>query len=259
VGIDRPYDDDRARPAAPEKRGPAAADAPVIPNDTGLRDRADHPAPQHESRDRATYYAEHKAAVEAEYRAYAIDNGCTRVRETEETVVTPALLHIESQDPDRHLVGIEHRLKGKDRLTEKVTEAMEERGHTAQEAFAMVKDAIRYTFQYPEDRYAAGVLADCERLKGEGFEPVDRKNSWNNEEYKGVNSRWLVPDSGQLFEVQFHTQASFEAKQQTHTAYELLRSQPANEEEVRQLRAYQREVSSEIPIPPGAPDIRDYR
>ena len=28
---------------------------------------------------------------------------------------------IEAEDPDRHLVGLENRLKGKDRLSEKVT------------------------------------------------------------------------------------------------------------------------------------------
>jgi hypothetical protein len=52
---------------------------------------------------------------------------------------------------------------------------------------------------------------------------VDRRNSWANEEYKGINSRWRVPNTGQLFEVQFHTQVSFEAKEETHWAYEKLR------------------------------------
>jgi hypothetical protein len=70
---------------------------------------------------------------------------------------------------------------------------LEERGHTAEEAFSHVKDAIRYTLQYPTDRYAEGVLADCERLKAAGFEPIDRKNSWTAEEYKGINSRWRLP------------------------------------------------------------------
>ncbi|MGH3171865.1 MAG: hypothetical protein ACRDN0_39145, partial [Trebonia sp.] len=98
--------------------------------------------------DRATYWAEYKKAVAAEYRAYAIDKGCDRVRETEETVVTPAMRRIEAEDPGRHLVGMDFRLKGRDRLTEKVTEAMRFKGRSEQEAFTEVKDAIRYTFQY---------------------------------------------------------------------------------------------------------------
>ena len=203
--------------------------------------------------------ADYRAAVDAAYREYAIDQGCARVREVEEHVVTPAMRRIESEDPDRHLVGLDHRLKGKDRLTEKVTEAMTERSRSATEAFATVKDAIRYTFQYPIDHYAGGVRADCERLKDAGFQPVDLKNSWPDEEYKGINSRWRAPESGQLFEVQFHTQDSFEAKQLTHAAYEKLRHPATSKAEQDDLAEYQRSVSSRIPIPPSATDIPGYR
>ena len=83
-----------------------------------------------------------------------------------------------------------------------------------------VSDTIRYTFQYRESRYTQGVWTDIERLKGEGFELHKLKNSWSDDEYKGINSTWIQPDTGQRFEVQFHTRISFEAKQLTHTAYE---------------------------------------
>jgi hypothetical protein len=244
VGIDRPEDGDD-QPDSPHSSAERGADfgeaeVPGLP-------------------DRAAYFAEYKKAVEAEYRAYTIDQGCDRVRETEETVVTPAMRRIEAEDPDRHLVGLDFRLKGRERLAEKVAEAMRFKGHSAADAFAEVKDAIRYTFQYPDDRYSAGVKADCQRLAEAGFEPVDRKNSWGAEEYKGINSRWRVPGSDQLFEVQFHTKVSFEAKQQTHAAYEQLRSGKATDTEREELKAYQRRVSSTIPIPVGAVDIDDYR
>jgi hypothetical protein len=120
-----------------------------------------------------------------------------------------------------------------------------------------VKDAIRYTFEYPEDGYASGVYADCDRIASEGFELVERRNSWTKEEYKGINSRWRAPESLQLFEVQFHTQASFEAKQTTHGAYERLRSGVPPEEQKR-LDQFQRDVAARVPIPPGAADLPDY-
>lgn len=63
---------------------------------------------------------------------------------------------------------------------------------------------------------------------------------------------------GPTFEVQFHTQASLDAKEETHWAYERLRSLPEDEDEVRELHAYQREVTSKVPIPPGALKIPDY-
>ena len=219
----------------------------------------DEPPLSRENQDRAADRDNVKAKARIEYRAHAIERGCERVRETEETTVTPAMRRIEADDPDRSLTGLEFRLKGKDRIEEKVSKGMAERSLTIKQAFGEVKDAIRYTFLYPEDRYAEGVRADCQRLKDAGFEPVDRKNSWAAQEYKGINSRWQIPENGQVFEVQFHTRASFEAKQETHAAYERLRVLPDDHEEVYELRAHQREVSANIPMPPDVLDIQDYR
>jgi hypothetical protein len=247
VGVDRPDDDD-TRPLATDTPAFHGGDVPGIPD-----------APEVVAeRDRLATYKDQRASADAAYRAHAIDQGCETVRETEETIVTPAMRRIESEDPDRHLVGLEFRLKGKDRLTEKVTKTMDERGHTAHQAFEMVKDAIRYTFCYPDNHYTEGVLTDCERLKNAGFELVDRPNSWHEEQYKGINSRWRVPENSQVFEVQFHTQASFEAKQETHSAYEKLRVGVPTKAEQRELEEFQRRVTARIPIPPGALEIPNY-
>ena len=188
-----------------------------------------------------------------------VTRGCARIREVGETVITPAIRRIEAEDPDRHLVGFEYRLKDPDRLKEKVADDIRYKGRTPEEALGNVKDAIRFTFVYPEERYSAGVLADCERLQASGFERFDRVNSWPEEQYKGINSRWRESDSGRLFEVQFHTRASFEAKQLTHGAYERLRSPVTSDVEREELEDYQCAVSAKIPIPPGATDIEGYR
>jgi hypothetical protein len=246
LAVDRPDDEDDRRPAVSDS--PVARVAAVTDTPDSLTGRPDFAAG-------TARVGDYRATVDAAYRAYAIDQGCARVREIEETIVTPAMRNVESEDPTRRLVGLEHRLKGKARIEEKVTHDMQKRGVTAEEAFAAIKDTIRYTFCYPEDAYAGGVRADCARLKDAGFELADLRNSWTHKEYKGINSRWLVPENGQMFEVQFHTQASCEAKEDTHAAYERLRMLSANHEEVRELRAYQRAVTAKIPIPPGAPDV----
>ena len=95
-------------------------------------------------------------------------------------------------------------------------------------------------------------------MKGEGFELQKLKNSWSGEEYKGVNSQWIEPDTGQRFEVQFHTRISFEAKQLTHAAYELLRTKQADVFEELVLEAFQKKVAADVPLPLGAADIPDY-
>jgi hypothetical protein len=208
--------------------------------------------------DRTDGALEHRVKVDAAYRAYAIEQGCARVEQIEASVVTPAMRRIEAEDPDRHLAGLEHRLKGKDRLTEKVEDYLKSNAEmSTNQAFTKVKDAVRYTFQYSEDRYTEGVLTDVERLKDQ-FEVVDVRNSWSDAEYKGVNSRWRVSENGQVFEVQFHTAASLQAKEVTHWAYEKIRSPETSKQQRNDLQEYQRRVAAGIPVPPNADEIPNY-
>jgi len=187
-----------------------------------------------------------------------VDAECDRVADRERDRISPAMRAVESQDPDRHLAGFDRRLKGRDRIKEKVCGMIKELNLTPAEAVSLVPDAIRYTLQYREARYIQGVREDIERLKGQGFELRKLRNSWSEEEYKGINSQWIDPGSGQRFEVQFHTRSSFEAKQLTHVAYERLRTQQADEFEKMVLKAFQRKVSAEVPVPPYAAAIPDY-
>jgi hypothetical protein len=236
-----------------EQAGPDEGD-----DRSGPADEADEADESDEAvqAERAVAYPD---AVRAVYRAYAIDQGCAEVEKIEKDTVTPAMLRIEAEDPDRSLVGLENRLKGRARLAEKVTTAVDEQPDLSyDDAFAVVKDAIRYTFQYPDERYTAGVWADIDRLMGDGFERVDRRNTWESEVYKGINSRWRVPENRQVFEVQFHTEASYQAKQETHAAYERLRDPATPKNEQEQLVEYQRAVNARVPTPPGATDIPDY-
>lgn len=187
-----------------------------------------------------------------------VERGCDRIREVCENVVTPAMRAIEAEDPDRHLIALEYRLKGADRIKEKVADAVLYKGRASEEALATIKDAIRFTFCYSDERYTSGVPEDCRRLQDRGFEPVDMVNSWEAAEYKGINSRWREPESRMLFEVQFHTRASFEAKQLTHAAYERLRNPVTSDHERAELQAFQRHVSAEIPMPTGVTSIEEY-
>ena len=188
-----------------------------------------------------------------------IERECDRIADREREKITPALRAIESQDPDRHLVGLERCRKGRDRIKEKVCGMIQESGFSAEEAVSHVPDAIRYTFQYDEANYTRGVRADIVHLKEQGLKLDILKNSWSSDQYKGINSQWTEPGTGQRFEVQFHTLISYEAKQLTHGAYERLRAeQKPDKFEQMVLEAFQNKVTSEVPIPPGARGIPDY-
>jgi len=183
---------------------------------------------------------------------------CDRVADRERDKVSPAMQAVESQDPDRHLVGFDYRLKGHDRIKEKVHNGIKLLGRAPEDAVSLVPDAVRYTFQYREANYTQGVWTDIGRLKDQGFELDKLKNFWSDDQYKGINSQWIEPVTGQRFEVQFHTRISFEAKQLTHGAYERLRTQQADKFEEMVLEAFQKKVAAEVPVPPNVADIPDY-
>jgi hypothetical protein len=187
-----------------------------------------------------------------------VETACDRIAKLEEDKITPAMREVESKDLDRHLVGLNHCLKDRDRIKEKVCDKMEEKGRTPEEAISLIPDTIRFTFQYPEARYTQGVWAEITRLTEQGFEQHTRRNCWSDDQYKGINSQWIEPGTGQRFEVQFHTRISFEAKELTHKAYERIRTHQADKFEELVLEALQRKVTADVPVPPGAADIPDY-
>ena len=186
-----------------------------------------------------------------------VDRGCARIREVGENVITPAMRAIEAEDPDRHLVALEYRLKGTERVKEKVAAELEARpGLSAAQALASVPDAIRFTLTYIDEHYVAGVTADLERLTARGFELAkEPKISWDSDQYKGINTQWREPETGQRFEVQFHTRASFEAKQLSHAAYERIRNPQTPAAELDELEDFQRRVCAKVPLPPGRTEI----
>jgi hypothetical protein len=291
MGIDRLRDDDSplaAIDASQARIAEAAPDEPadVEEDDGGHGDRADarisYPAKVevvYLDAAREHWETRAKPAFGHEWERYAeahpalpsapanidqaaitcVRRGCEDIREIEDKIVTPAMRRIEAEDPDRHLAGLEYRCKGEDRIMEKVAGALEEQsGLVPQDALASIKDAIRYTFQYTEEHYTEGVYADIDRLKATGFELFDLRNSWASKEYKGINSRWRVPENGQLFEVQFHTKISFEAKQLTHPAYERIRTPATSKAEQDELVDFQRRVTACVLEPRSTRDVPNY-
>jgi hypothetical protein len=183
---------------------------------------------------------------------------CADLAEEGRRDILPALKRVESAEPGRRLDGLEHMLKGEDRLKEKIADAIRGRpGLTVRQALEIVPDPVRFTFTYQPQRYADCVLDDVDRLKAEGFELVKLKNLWADEQYKGVNSQWRRPETGLRVEVQFHTSESLEAKELTHAAYERIRS-PALPAERMALESFQRTVNALLVIPERTDDIKDF-
>ena len=158
------------------------------------------------------------------------------------------------------LAGLEFRLKGGDRLKEKVAERLEgEPDKASAEILRKVPDAIRYTFCLRSETYSSGYYDIKEQLENRGHQMYESRNAWDAAEYKGINTRWVTGE-GQRFEVQFHTAESFHAKQRvTHDSYERIRNPRTAGGERAELKEFQREVCSYIQVPDGARDIPDFK
>jgi hypothetical protein len=184
---------------------------------------------------------------------------CADIRDEGERVALPAIRQIEAADPNRRLAGLEHMLKGVDRLKEKIAERLRYNPHLSpRQAAGEVPDAVRFTLEYSESRYTDGVQADVERLQGVGYKLLKLKNLWAKDQYKGINSQWGTPETGLRVEVQFHTPQSREAKELTHKAYERLRDPLTSKAEESELEAYQRRVNAFVRRPPDVFRIEDY-
>ena len=176
--------------------------------------------------------------------------------------LTPAMRRIEAQLEHGHLAENteEHALKEPDRFKEKFSKLIERYpGSDPKELASSIHDAVRYTFIFDFEHYTEGVEIGQGLLTDAGYDRVETKPAWDRDEYKGVNSRWQEPSNGTMFEVQFHTQESWDAKQKTHEAYEKIHTKGTSVEDIERLRAYQREVSAGVPIPPGALEIQPYK
>jgi hypothetical protein len=175
--------------------------------------------------------------------------------------ITPAMRRIEAElehgclGPDTENFA----LKSPDRFKEKLAKLIDRYpDQPADKLASAIHDGIRYTFVFPAEEYASGVADAAQRLKEAGYDLRLRKPSWDADDYRGVNSRWSEPEHKVLFEVQFHTPESWEAKQRTHDIYEKLCDTRITPAERRQLEEQQRRIVAAIPVPPSAGDVTYY-
>ncbi|PVC99123.1 ATP nucleotide 3'-pyrophosphokinase [Streptomyces sp. CS014] len=152
------------------------------------------------------------------------------------------------------LVGFDHRLKTTDSLKRKVATSLKE--HPEQNVDTVLRglsDAVRYTLQWPDGTYTDGVSTASALLSAWGNDSTKWSNTWvQTSGYRGLNTGWRAPGSGQLFEVQFHTPASKHAQEVTHLLYEEQRLPSTTPARKAELQAQQDAVFAAVPLPPGA-------
>src|ERR1700730_19228126 len=96
-------------------------------------------------------------------------------------------------------------------------------------------------------------------LLDRGFRPVGENQHWRSERaYVGYNSFWSDPVTGHVFEVQFHTEASYLAKSVSHDLFSGIRamdkSQRRTPEYLDAMAAHDAYFAA-VPTPDGAADV----
>jgi hypothetical protein len=175
--------------------------------------------------------------------------------------ITPAMRRIEAELEHGCLVPDTENfaLKSPDRFKEKLAKLIDRYPDQPPDRLASaIHDGIRYTLVFPAEEYVSGVADATQKLKDAGYDLRLRKPSWDADDYRGVNSRWWDPEGKVLFEVQFHTPESWEAKQRTHDIYEKLCDTRVTPVECKQLEEQQRRIVASIPVPPSTDDITYY-
>ncbi|MER6997093.1 hypothetical protein [Streptomyces sp. NPDC000410] len=182
----------------------------------------------------------------------AADDFMRRSAEAEPRI-TESMQTITDRVADGRLIGLEYRLKGEDSLKRKIaTDMLEDIGMDPGQVLGDIKDSIRYTMEVPSHSYGRGVQQAINDLQAKGFENVTFKNTWDSPGYKGINSTWRDPITGQVFELQFHTAESFAAKMDGHVLYEKERLPGVTPDELVAIKAEQAELFGKVPVPRDA-------
>jgi ppGpp synthetase/RelA/SpoT-type nucleotidyltranferase len=170
-----------------------------------------------------------------------------------EARATGLLLGIEDRMPDARLSGLENRQKLIGSLSDKVAGKLRgDDSETVDTVLPRINDSVRYTLCMPEAGYVDGVH-DAVSTLSEHFALTKYGNAWGGEGYQGINSTWTDPETGMMFEVQFHTPDSLYAKEfETHEWYERQRVLAEGDPLAKQFAAWQNDAFSKVPRPDGA-------
>mgnify|MGYP001567973599 FL=1 len=170
-----------------------------------------------------------------------------------ETRLTPMMESI-AQATGGTLEGLENSVKTEESLANKIDRDATERGLSHEESAQAVTDANRYTMTFESEGYVEGVLKTQAELETNGYSQYDDK--WRNyfvpgDPYDGYNSVYVNHETGERFEVQFHTPETLAIKNEVHAIYKEFQASPEGSPERLELWDRMQEAWEGYDKPPG--------
>lgn len=163
-----------------------------------------------------------------------------------------------ARENSAEMVGLEHKFKSPESLIRKlITESYGNLRKLLRVAES-INDVLRYTFILPIQIYTDGFRRTIEHLRRSGYRVPENRiwNAWENvgsvkdRGYRGINIT-VISSQNRKFEIQFHTEASYELKTKTHDLYKearLAETLPERREEIKEIVL---EKAEKIEIPNG--------
>jgi hypothetical protein len=156
------------------------------------------------------------------------------------------------------MFGLENKFKGEKSLTRKLIDAAGDDLKRLQRKSKTINDVLRYTFVLPLDIYAKGFWQTLERLRELGYQIPEQRiwNAWENigtpfdKGYRGINVT-IIYSQNRKFELQFHTEASFELKTKTHPFYEEMRDKNISRKREIELTGTMLKMAANVERPDG--------
>ena len=154
------------------------------------------------------------------------------------------------------MAGLDYRFKGRESLIRKIESKTWRRDVTPARAAANITDVLRYTVLLDGESFVSQYWQLQEQLAASGYQTNKVSNTWRkNAVYKGINT--TITKNGQVFELQFHTEQSFNLKNnELHKLYEEAREISTSTERRAELQRQMIELSRQIPTPPGISTIQ---
>ena len=156
------------------------------------------------------------------------------------------------------MIGLENKFKSKESLTRKLIDKSYGNIRQMPKKAKIINDALRYTFILPIETYAENLHQTIEELRNFGYRVPEHKvwNAWQtvgsgiDRGYRGVNIT-VISSQNQKFELQFHTEESFNLKEETHIFYEELRDRNTSSKREIKLIDVLKEAAAHIKRPDG--------
>lgn len=148
--------------------------------------------------------------------------------------------------------GLEYRLKSLTSLKRKIKTEISA-GFSEQQAVESIHDIVRYTAIFDENTFVEQYQKMQEQLLQRDYSTFVVKNTWQDGlAYKGVNTfvSTFIEKDNTIFEIQYHTQQSFELKNgKLHKLYEEFRDPEIPEQAKAKIFLEMQKLSANLKVP----------